>query len=917
MARSGLRVTAASSSTLARSAENGPVAPGVIARLLSRVQKPARYSGGELGSVHKPDVALRLALCFPDVYEVAESHLGLKILYHVVNERPELAAERVYAVWPDLEALLRAERVPLWSLETQRPLSSFDVVGFTLQYELSYATILGMLDLGGVPRWAVQRSEHEPIVIGGGAGAYNAEPVAPFFDALVLGDGEEVLLELLDAMVQGRADSESRAAVLARLANIEGVYVPAHFEVEYDGPRISNLRSARDALPQHQSREGVPRVRRRVVRDLDAAPYPSRPIVPNVLPVHNRVAIELQRGCSQNCRFCQAGMVSRPTRQREPATVLRLSQEGLRATGGDEIGLLSLSAGDYGPMPSLLASLLDRHAQDGVRIGIPSLRTETVSPEMTEQLARMGKPSFTFAPEAGSERLRRVINKTNRDEDLLAAVRAAVGAGWRQLKLYFMLGLPTETDEDLEAIIDLARRARDAGRELRSDAHVTVSVSTFVPKAHTPFQWEAQLGEDETRRKQHLLRDRAREAGLGFRYHDAGQSFVEGVLARGDRRLAKAVECAYELGCRFDGWTEQFVLARWQQALRETLTPLGLRAEDYLAAREVDGILPWDHLDAGVHKHYLRTDRERALREATLRDCALESRCYVCGACDLAYPSQELERRTGTTARELVPRLATAQAVAPSRVIPPALIATHRLRLRYGKRDRAIYLSHLETMEQLLRAIRQAELPVIYSQGHARRPRVSFSPALPTGMSSDAELVDVVLGAPLTVSEARARLNGALPSGIEILDGEALPASALSVDEQLASATYRVDFASSDEALAAVLARRFAQVQSTWVRVRRKKRARLVPFSDAVCALREHGAALEVELAHLHEGGLKLREALAVLCDVDDLQALDRMAIRKTAVRVRVDGERESHRERTVPQGAEVRDLTVLPLFTA
>lgn len=845
-------------------------------RLLRQVQKPGRYTGGERNAVIKPDpVSARIALCFPEIYEIAESHLGLKILYSIVNARPEFAAERAYAPWPDLEKLLRKENAPLWSLETYRPLCAFDLVGFSLQFELSYPTALAMLELGRIPIHSGERGEDDPIVLGGGPGAFNPEPLVDFFDAFFLGEAEQGILDIMAVVAEGRKRKWPRSQRLAELAKIAGVYVPS--VVGPGGARA--------------------RVSRRVVVDLDKTASVTAPIVPNVTPIHDRVAIEIQRGCTRGCRFCQAGMIARPTRQRSVNEVVRLALEGQEQSGADEIGLLSLSAGDYAAMPCLLTSLLSHLDPDDARIGIPSLRTESLSPELATRLAEMGRPGFTLAPEAGSERLRKVINKTNADDDLLNAVRAAVEAGWRQLKLYFMLGLPTETDADLTAIAELTEKAARLARSVRHTAAITVSVSTFVPKPHTPFQWEQQLSFAETERKQVVLRERMRRARINFHYHDAKQSYVEGLIARGDRNVGGIIEQAFRLGCRFDAWSDQFSFDVWQKAIEEGLKAHGVTADTYLAERDEAALLPWDHIDAGVSKVFLRDDRHRAYHEATVPDCSLTGPCYLCAACDLGRSGHERSGYPETTKAVLVPVLAKDVEMAPTRVqAPPAFAATptsattlastttpapaaapvsgtiprpllrQTLRIRYAKRGPAVFLSHLETMEQWLRALKQSGLKVAHSQGNRHRPLVGFSPACPTGVASEAELIDVTFEGMPTVAVVCARLAGTLPPSLVVLEAAPINHRAESVFESLESVTYLVMPAAGtapDQVEKAL--RALAEKESLPLEVERKGRVREVDLISVIERAKQTAQGLELRLAFHKEGSVKVREVLTAL----------------------------------------------------
>ncbi len=869
-----------------------PLSQAQLDHLLVGVDKPARYTGGELNAVVKEGpLQARLALAFADLYEVAESHIGLKILYDIVNASPHFAAERVYAPAPDLEAKLRAAKLPLWSLETRRPLAAFDVVGFTLQYELSWATMLAMLELGGITLRSAARREDEPLVIGGGAGAFNPEPIAPFFDAFLLGDGEEAVGDILAVVASGRARGASRAELLRELAHVGGIYIPSHFEVTYDGLALAAIRPKPGApVPGGLAKHGSPRVTRRVIADLDKAAYPTRQIVPNVRPVHERVAVEIQRGCSQACRFCQAGMITRPTRQRRPETVLKLADQALAATGADEVGLLSLSAGDYAPINQVLSEFFKRYKEERVAIGMPSMRTETMTAELAEQVATVRKSGWTFAPEAGSERLRAVINKTNSEEDLLNAVRATVRAGWRQLKFYFMIGLPTETDADIDAIALLAERARAEGRKIRRDVNVVVSVSTFVPKPHTAFQWERQIGIDETEQKHARLRQRLRQSKITFRYHGPEQSFLEGVLSRGDRRLADAIEKAARGGCRLDAWSEHYDHDSWMLALHEGLLPHGLAPADYLEERSATALLAWDHLDAGILKKFLLRERKRAYQAASIDDCALTDHCYACGGCHLADPylPKGNDGRREVALRPIVHQSLEQPPQLPARrgtpVTASVVTTRSRLRFRYAKGGRALHLSQLETSDQILRAIRQAQLPVLYSEGYTPRPKVSFSPACPSGIESRAEYFEIACaGTPAgrTCAEALGRF---LPDGINVLDVHELAWDAPTLAQTIGAMHYSAalpaaaDLEEVREQLASFFARPAVPVM-----VLRKGRSRLHDARAQVLEAAVVGYALQLSLRASGDGGLKLQEALVALLGAGGAQ-IPLSSIRKERV---------------------------------
>lgn len=596
--------------------------------LLSKVSKPARYVGGEWNSVVKnhEDVKLTVAYCFPDVYEVAMSHLGLRILYALLNERQDVAAERVYAPWPDMEDLMRSKGYPLFSLETKTPVIDFDFVGFTLQYEMSFTNILNMLDLAGIPLFSRDRGEDMPLVVAGGPCAYNAEPLADYIDLFCLGESEESVQLLADTIIAWKEAGKpgGKKGLLKQLAGQQGNYVPAFYEPRYDEEgQYQGLMILEEGAPAQ--------IEKCVVSDVEHVYFPTKPIVPNIDIVHNRAVLELFRGCSRGCRFCQAGMLYRPVREKSPQRLVELAKDIIKNSGYNEISLMSLSSADYSCLPELVDQLLDAFKDQKVSVSLPSLRIDSFSIDIAKKVQQVRKSGLTLAPEAGTQRLRDVINKGVTEENLMQACENAFKNGWSTVKLYFMMGLPTETDEDLAGIADLAYKVLNLYRQIthKNNGKVTVSVSSFVPKSHTAFQWFGQLPIEEIQRKQQYLKSLIRDKHISYHYHDAKTGRMEAAFARGDRRMGRVLYEAWKLGCKFDGWTELFDYEKWMQAFRNA----GVDPDYYAArTRSTEEVLPWDHLSNGASKAFLKREWQKALDGSLTHDCRHLS-CTGCGVC--------------------------------------------------------------------------------------------------------------------------------------------------------------------------------------------------------------------------------------------------------------------------------------------
>jgi radical SAM family uncharacterized protein/radical SAM-linked protein len=757
------------------------------------VEKPGRYAGGEWNERRKDPgrAAAKVALVFPDVYEIGMSYLGQKILYGLINDRPEFLAERVYTPWPDFEGELRRRDVPLFSLENKIPLAEFDIVGFSLLYELNYSNVLTILDLGRIPRRFSQRTLGNPLVIAGGPAAFNPEPIAEYFDLFLLGDGEEAFLEIIEKYIAFKKQAARREDILKELARIPGVYVPSLYTPYLPaGSRLLAVRPTGDAPAE---------IKKRVLSSFSRSYFPAQIIVPNIQAVFDRVAVEVARGCPQKCRFCQATNLYSPYRVKDPSLIIPKVVESLRSTGYEDASLFSLSVSDYPYLEDTVRTLMDSLEKDHVSLSLSSLRPKGLSADIVRNIIRVRKTGFTLVPEAGSERLRRVINKNLQDEDIRNAAAYAFNEGWKLLKLYFMIGLPTEREEDLLGIVDLVKGLIAKGREiLHSAPRINMSLSSFIPKPHTPFQWLAMDDERILHDKQQFLKSHLRKMrSVEIKEHPVRHSVLEAVFSRGDRRLAGVLARAWEAGARLDSWRDHFRFPVWEEAFEKE----GVDYQTYLGQLDTQAVLPWDHVQTGMKKSFLLKELEKALREENTPSC-LELKCGQCRGCDFWQDidkefSQTLDVRTQE--KPFLGRMTD---------------FVSRYHAFYAKTGPARFISHNDLMNMLQRAFRRAGVVAVYREGFHPKMHMSFVPALPLGMEGKDESFEFKSPSDLAELDFLSVLNRNVPSGILFKALRKVDPEAPSLTDRILSFVYSLDM--TDEKIQEALGAAAREKQDLW-----------------------------------------------------------------------------------------------------
>ncbi|MBW1847436.1 MAG: TIGR03960 family B12-binding radical SAM protein [Deltaproteobacteria bacterium] len=727
-----------------------------IQDLLPLVEQPTRYLGSEVNAVKKDlsSVKLSMALVFPDLYEIGTSHFGIQILYDILNKCDDIAAERVYAPAKDMEEYLRKYNIPLSSLESSIPVNSFDIIGFSLLYELNFTNVINLLDLAKIPFLSKKRNSSHPIIIAGGPCTCNPEPVADFFDAMVIGDGENVILEISRTWMEWKNKAGGKKEhFLEEISKTQGVYVPAFFTAKYkkgpDGLKVQKLE------PKYTSYKKITRT---IVPELETVTFPDSPIVPFARPVHDRLRIELSRGCTRGCRFCQAGMIYRPVRERSPQKLLMLTDRSIQTTGYEELSLLSLSSGDYGSLMPLLERLMNSCESKKIAVSFPSLRAGTLTPELMKLIKKVRKTGFTIAPEAGSQRLRDIINKNITEKEIFETVQSAFGLGWKLIKLYFMIGLPTETDEDVQAIVDLVKSLRKIKGPDDRKGNINVSISTFIPKPHTPFQWEPQISLKESKDKIEWIKRRLNSKGIHVKWQNPEVSLIEGLFSRGDRRLAKLLVKAFEKGCKFDGWSDSFDFHLWREAISDSGIDI-----DYFTTRKrnVEEPLPWDHMDSKVDKAFLLKELSMTAEGEKTMDCRLGD-CNHCGVCDF----DTIEPRVYFDFNTKPDEIKSLQ----NKGNDLNAVCAKRFKVFYSKTGKGKYYGHLEMSKVIFRALRRAEIPVMFSQGFHPMPKVSFDDPLPIGIESEREFFYLTANKDISPEIIIDGLNKHLPEGLKAID---------------------------------------------------------------------------------------------------------------------------------------------------